>query len=723
MARLISDFSNGETEYSDGNIEKDILKIVKNNSSYDKIIEKDKRWPVIYHLSHVRQNILNWYPLAKDKDVLEIGAGCGAITGLLCEKCKHVTAIELTKIRSEINYERNKDYENLDIYIGDFFKLEIDKKFDYITLIGVLEYAAFMSHDKNPYADMLQKIKTMLKPNGHILIAIENRFGLKYFAGAREDHTGGFFDGINGYKNNVNIKTFTKSELKELLESCGFNAYKFYYPLPDYKFPYMIYTDETIDKFDDYLNLKALDNYRFELFNEHKVMKQLSNENVLGTFSNSFFVDIGPNDFDILMARMSTERKNDFRIITLIENKNGKCIAEKKALTNLSKSHIAKMYDNYCKYKSIQGFELSKCYPVNDLSVEFEFLEGERLSSKIVNCINGNDMDGLYKILDWYYNCLISGTELKSDFYSSEFKMLFGEETYNKPLHFASVCDLDMTFDNIIFAKNGIKHLDYEWIVDFPVPLEYIFWRACFNCSFIKSNEEFFDEIISRYGISKDMTDAFKMWDYVFLTKHVGSSSLSSFALENRTVELNEIGNGSTHVCENTGIRSKIYLDYGTGFNENDSIVSDEFSNNIEYEFNVALENRNDLKKIRFDPLEGSLCKCLIHSAESDVGTLAFKPINSLIEGDYDIFTTTDPQYIFEGDLSKVTKLKLSYDLIEYENSEIEHIIISLFNSLKGNISELESGNAVLQNKYDSIISSKSWKMMERMRSLIQKFK
>jgi hypothetical protein len=172
----------------------------------------------------------------------------------------------------------------------------------------------------------------------------------------------------------------------------------------------------------------------------------------------------------------------------------------KKALTNLSKSHIAKMYDNYCKYKSILGFELAKCYPVNDLSVEFEFLEGERLSSKIVNCINGNDMDELYKILDWYYNCLISGTELKSDFYSSEFKMLFGEETYNKPLHFASVCDLDMTFDNIIFAKNGIKHLDYEWIVDFPVPLEYVFWRACFNCSFIKSNEEFFDEIISIYN-------------------------------------------------------------------------------------------------------------------------------------------------------------------------------------------------------------------------------
>ena len=36
----------------------------------------------------------------------------------------------------------------------------------------------------------LIKIKQLLKPDGKLLIAIENQYGLKYWCGALEDHTG-----------------------------------------------------------------------------------------------------------------------------------------------------------------------------------------------------------------------------------------------------------------------------------------------------------------------------------------------------------------------------------------------------------------------------------------------------------------------------------------------------------------------------------------------------
>ena len=203
------EFYSGEDAYSDGAIEDELLEKISKEQDVLKILKEDKRWPILYHLSPVRQNIVEWYPFEKDVEVLEIGAGCGAITGALCRKAKKVTCIELSKKRSLINANRNQKYDNLEIMVGNFNDIKLDKQFDVITLIGVLEYAQYYTNTKNPFVDFLKNIKKMLKPEGVILIAIENKYGLKYWAGAREDHTGVFFDGIQGYgATSSEVRTF-----------------------------------------------------------------------------------------------------------------------------------------------------------------------------------------------------------------------------------------------------------------------------------------------------------------------------------------------------------------------------------------------------------------------------------------------------------------------------------------------------------------------------------
>lgn len=111
---------------------------------------------------------------------------------------------------------------------------------------GVLEYAMSFTEGKTPYETFLQRMGAYLKPEGRLLIAIENRLGLKYFAGAPEDHTDLHFFGINGYPGNQSVRTFSKNELGELLENSGFPFLRFYYPYPDYKFPTEIFTDESL---------------------------------------------------------------------------------------------------------------------------------------------------------------------------------------------------------------------------------------------------------------------------------------------------------------------------------------------------------------------------------------------------------------------------------------------------------------------------------------------
>lgn len=281
----------GQDLYSDGDVEDKILEIFQKNEDIQERLMKDDDWAILYHLSPIRQNILEWYDFDKDASILEIGSGCGAISGLFCEKVKRVVGIELSKRRSMINAERNKKYNNLEIMVGNFEDIELTETFDYVTLIGVLEYADSYINSKAPYEEMLRRVKKFLKPNGKLIIAIENKFGLKYFAGAMEDHTGNLFDGIENYKNVSSVRTFSKNEIEELLQKAGYEESEFYYPVPDYKLPNAVYAEGYLPKAGDLRNMSiAYDRARFKLFDEDIVYDQLCKDQKFEYFSNSFLI-------------------------------------------------------------------------------------------------------------------------------------------------------------------------------------------------------------------------------------------------------------------------------------------------------------------------------------------------------------------------------------------------------------------------------------------------
>lgn len=71
------DFYNDKDTYSDGDIEETLLDytLKYEDGEYDEVFKTDVRWPIFYHLSKIRQNIITWYPIDKNAEVLEIGAG------------------------------------------------------------------------------------------------------------------------------------------------------------------------------------------------------------------------------------------------------------------------------------------------------------------------------------------------------------------------------------------------------------------------------------------------------------------------------------------------------------------------------------------------------------------------------------------------------------------------------------------------------------------------
>lgn len=282
----------GEDYYSDGAIEDRLLDIVETypEEKYNEIINESEDWAILYHLSHLRGNIVEWLPIEKDQSVLEIGAGCGAVTGVLSQKAAKVDCIDLSKKRSLINAARNKEKDNITIKLGNFQDVEasLTEKYDWITLIGVFEYGkAYISSD-NPYVDFLKIIKKHLKPNGKIVIAIENRLGLKYFAGCVEDHSGILFDGIEGYQHGGVAETFSKQELTAIIKDAGFPTVDFYYPYPDYKLPLYIFSDDYLPQAGSLHIHQNYDRLRVNAFDETKAYDSLIASGLFPLFSNSF---------------------------------------------------------------------------------------------------------------------------------------------------------------------------------------------------------------------------------------------------------------------------------------------------------------------------------------------------------------------------------------------------------------------------------------------------
>ncbi|MEP6878089.1 MAG: glycosyltransferase [Nitrosospira sp.] len=177
-------------------------------------------------------------------DILEIGAGCGAITRYLGECGANVLALEGSPRRAAITRSRTRNLQNVTVLAEKFDQFQCEHQFDVITLIGVLEYANLFISSENPALTMLKQVRSLLKSDGKLIIAIENQLGLKYFAGAPEDHLGRPMYGIEGRYKADQPQTFGRAVLTDLLEEAGFPAAEFMAPFPDYKLPVSILTQE-----------------------------------------------------------------------------------------------------------------------------------------------------------------------------------------------------------------------------------------------------------------------------------------------------------------------------------------------------------------------------------------------------------------------------------------------------------------------------------------------
>lgn len=260
-------------------------------------------WPTQYHLSSQRANILRPLHSSLSGSVLEIGSGCGAITRYLGEIARSVTALEGSRRRAHITRLRTRDQNNVEVICDEFSAFQTEQRFDAVTLIGVLEYANMFVRSEQAALHMLSKARARLNEDGCLIIAIENQLGLKYWAGAPEDHLGQAMLGLEDKYKPGGVRTYGKKTLARLLKSAGFESVDFLYPFPDYKLPSCVLTEEAFNDtaFDPtpFLVLTAAKDPQRpsdSAFCLERVWPVVQSNGLAADLSNSFLIVARPHD-------------------------------------------------------------------------------------------------------------------------------------------------------------------------------------------------------------------------------------------------------------------------------------------------------------------------------------------------------------------------------------------------------------------------------------------
>ena len=452
--------------YSDGDeSENRVLNVIKKakdlSSLSDELETHCTDWPSTYHLSKRRGNLLRpFVDHLKNKTVLEIGSGMGPITRLLGESNANVLALEGTSRRAYATRMRTRDLENVTVLAEKFDNFRTNLKFDVITLIGVLEYSNLYINAENPHADVLSRCFNMLKPDGSLIIAIENKLGLKYFAGAKEDHVGIPMFGLEDRYNLNSVRTFGRTELKKLLCASGFEKVTFNAPLPDYKLTTSVITefgfkekrfhsaDLTRDSFGADPQLPATLAFTPEL-----VLSSLSQNNLELELANSFLV---------------------------VASKGSKTLTNESQLGWHFSTNRLKAYCVQTEFRRSDSGEIE----VQKSKMSHSNLSGP-LTQNIVE--NTKYLEG--KLLRDYFELLLSTPSWKhsdlSEILDGYKSFLLGFQSFTDPAqekYFLVEGSIDLIPRNIVIDSD-LKWcaFDAEWSAASPVDLRQIIFRAVFS--------------------------------------------------------------------------------------------------------------------------------------------------------------------------------------------------------------------------------------------------
>lgn len=159
----------------------DILASTRDLSSWsDELSTQVESWSDRYHLSPQRSNILRGLPLGAPAAVLEIGAAAGAVTRYLGEISPLVDALEPDPALAAVARARCADLPHVMVHTLTLDAVPVEPAYDLIVATEILASTGSASQS---LTDLLSTCRALLRPGGHIVVAVDNAEGARRLAG------------------------------------------------------------------------------------------------------------------------------------------------------------------------------------------------------------------------------------------------------------------------------------------------------------------------------------------------------------------------------------------------------------------------------------------------------------------------------------------------------------------------------------------------------------
>ena len=405
------------------------------------------------NLSEFKKNIISWYPIENNDKVLQIGED------------EEITR-ELKSMTSKV------------MIISNIDEIDMNLKFDYITMIGSFDNV----DSEAKIVRLLNYAKEGLSSGGKILLAMKNKFGMKYWTGEKFSSDAKAYETIESSRENA----IGYTKIKEILDSLKLK-YKFYYPLPDYKLTNVIFTDDYMPSNDsiDSRVLTYCENEENLNFSEREAYKQLieNDAKLFPFFSNSFFIEIGKdNNFkDIKYVSYSITRKKQYRIQTVI----GKNKVYKTATTKESIQHIRKIENNVEIIKNL-GIEcLDKVD--EDVVISKYLRDAKSFDRVLMETYEKNGLEAVINKIKDFKLRIIDQLIIQDNVDKTVFDKYDVDlnKDLKEKLNFTKEGVLDLIFQNCLVKDNKLFVYDQEWYEEY-VPIEFILYRAIFYFTELK---------------------------------------------------------------------------------------------------------------------------------------------------------------------------------------------------------------------------------------------
>lgn len=373
-------------------------------------------------------------------------------------------------------------------------------KYDYIIVRDSWET---LNEPVSFFAD----IRKHLNDTGKILIMANNRLGIRYFCGDKDKYTGTVGDCLEAYHDipaqAVEGRMYSQAEMREILESSGYDCLRFFSVMTDMDNPAMVISE-------NYSPNEDLTNRLIPTYNspdtiyadERYLYKHLMDNGMFHQMANAYLIEYAADGdlSDILHVTSSLERGPEDALYTVIY---GSGVVEKKAAYPEGRQRLRDIADNAKRLQehgicTIRG-------TIEDDTYRMEYVKNQ-ISQVYFSQLIREDRDAFIREMDHFRDTILRSSDVVSN---------GSDKNGGVILHFGYP---DMVPLNSFHIGDDFVFFDQEFCEE-NYPANEIIWRmiATFYAGDPEAEKIYpRDELLKRYKIYDDYRRWQDMeWDFL----------------------------------------------------------------------------------------------------------------------------------------------------------------------------------------------------------------